>query len=441
MYLRRLRLRSFRAHAESALDLTPKVNLVYGPNGAGKTNLLEAIHYLGLSKSFLATTDAHAVRRGATFFETEGTFETDRGGALRVRVAYATNEGKRVFVNGAPLERMAELVGRVPIVALSPADYELTAGGPEERRRFLDATLSQSTPVYLDDLIKYRRALKQRNALLHNGRRGGGVPRDMMEAWDAELAKLGARLIVRRARFLEEFAPFFADAFHRLGLSGAEPEMDYRTVWPLEATPTTEEAETEFIRAIARVARRERDRGRTLVGPHLDEVVFSLNTFEVRPYASQGQHRAFGLALRLASFFFLRERLEETPILLLDDVFGPLDETRSATVLQLLQSDAVGQSIVSAARPEPFVDVVAFSRPEHQTLAVADGRVWEAATAGGAPIGADASAEPAVASVPAEPVSGAPIPVGAAPAEGDAAESSGEDVPVETGAAGSAVVS
>ena len=381
MLLRHLRLRHFRSHAESAVDFAPKVNLLYGPNGAGKTNVLEAVHYLGLSKSFLASTDAHVVQRGAPFFEVEGTLETDRGGALRVRLAYVPTEGKRVFVNGAPLERLADLVGRVPVVVLSPADYALTAGGPDERRRFLDATLSQATPVYLDDLLKYRRALRQRNALLQQVRRGSGLPAGTMEAWDAELVALGARLIARRARFLAEFEPFFEAAFERLGMDVARPEMAYQTVAPLDGAPDEEAAGALFHQALMRVARRERERGRTLAGPHLDEVVFSLNGFEVRPYASQGQHRAFGLALRLASFFFLHARLDVTPLLLLDDVFGPLDEQRASVVLELLQSDAVGQSILTAARPEPFSDVVAFEAAEHRAFEVVDGGVRESTAA------------------------------------------------------------
>ncbi len=378
MLLRHLRLRHFRSHTESAVDLAPKVNLLYGPNGAGKTNVLEAVHYLGLSKSFLASTDAHVVQRGASFFEVEGTLETDRGSALRVRLAYVPAEGKRVFVNGAPLERLADLIGRIPVVVLSPADYALTAGGPEERRRFLDATLSQSTPVYLDDLLKYRRALRQRNALLHQVRRGSGVPAGTMEAWDAELVMLGARLIARRARFLGEFERFFEAAFERLGMDVARPEMAYQTVAPLDGVPDEEAAGVLFHQALRRVARRERERGRTLAGPHLDEVVFSLNGFEVRPYASQGQHRTFGLAPRLASFFFLRERLDLTPLLLLDDVFGPLDEQRATTVLELLQSDAVGQSLLTAARPEPFLDTVAFDSAEHRAFEVVGGGLHEA---------------------------------------------------------------
>jgi DNA replication and repair protein RecF len=146
MRLRSLRLHSFRAHAESALTFSPKVNLLHGPNGAGKTNVLEAVHYLCLGKSFLAAQDGVVVRRGAPFFEVEGRFEGERRADLAVRMVYVPEEGKRLFVNKAPLDRLADVVGTFPVVVLSPEDGALTAGGPEERRRFLDTTLSQARP-------------------------------------------------------------------------------------------------------------------------------------------------------------------------------------------------------------------------------------------------------------------------------------------------------
>ena len=166
MRLRSLRLLSFRAHDETDVTFAPGVNLIYGPNGSGKTNLLEAIHYLCLSKSFLTSQDPHALRQGCPFFEVEGRFEGEQRPEFTARLVYVPEEGKRIFVNKAPLERLSEVVGMLPVVVFSPADGALTAGGPDERRKFLDNTLSQARPVYLDDLLKYRRALKQRNALL-----------------------------------------------------------------------------------------------------------------------------------------------------------------------------------------------------------------------------------------------------------------------------------
>ncbi len=373
MRLRRLRLLSFRAHASTEVEPAPKVNLFFGPNGSGKTNLLEATHYLCLSKSFLTTTDAHAVRRGAPFLEVEGAFEGEHRAALTAKLVYVPEEGKRLFLNGSPLERLAEVVGQFPVVVLSPADYALTAGGPDERRRFLDATLSQAHPVYLDDLIKYRRALKQRNALLQQVRRGGRLAPGTLAAWDEELVVLGARLIERRRHFLDRFAGFLAEAYRLLEAVGEEPTLEYQTVAPLESASDAEGVAALFRARLQRVARREAERGRTLLGPHLDEVVIRLGGFEVRPFASQGQHRTVGLALRLATFLYLRDRLDETPLLLLDDVFGTLDPQRAEVVLALLQSDAVGQSLITAARPEPFEAVVRFDEGLHAAFAVAGG--------------------------------------------------------------------
>lgn len=380
MRLRSLRLLSFRAHTETDVDFSPGVNLIAGPNGAGKTNILEAIHYLCLSKSFLTAHDAHALRKGCPFFEIEGQFEGEHRADLTVRLVYVPDEGKRIFVNKSPLDRLSEIVGVLPVVVFAPGDGALTAGGPEERRRFLDNTLSQARPVYLDDLMKYRRALRQRNALLLAQRRSRS-PGDpaATEAWTEELVVLGARLMERRRRFIAEFSTYLADAYARIEAVGEEPSMEYKTAVGLGEDMTEADLAEAFRAKLHRLARRERERGRTLAGPHRDELVFRLNDFEVRPFASQGQHRTFGLALKLAKYFYLRETLDETPLLLLDDVFGDLDPHRTEVFLNLFQTDTLGQTIITAARREPFDGIVDFEAPEHSALSVVQGRVTEPA--------------------------------------------------------------
>lgn len=378
MRLQSLRLSDFRAHTRTEITLAPKVNLLHGANGAGKTNVLEAIHCLCLSKSFLTTTDANVLRRGADFYEVEGTFSGDRRPELKSKVVYTTASGKRIFLNSAPLDRLVDIVGEFPVVVLSPADHQLTAGGPEERRRFMDATLSQAHPVYLDDLLKYRRVLKQRNSLLFQGKRGGWIDAGTLRAWTQELVAIGSRIIYRRKKFLDEFASFLEESYGLLESVGAKPTMEYVSVHDLDGITRVDEIEGRFAGALDRLERSERQKGRTLKGPHRDEIVFRLGEFEVRPYASQGQHRTVGLALRLATALFLNDQLEEMPLLLLDDVFGALDSTRAKIVLDLLASDAVGQCIVTAARPEALSPYINLDVEEHQAFEVVGGAVVEA---------------------------------------------------------------
>lgn len=352
MRLDALHVQNLRAHADTRLEPAPGVTLLVGPNGAGKTNLLEAIGYLALAKSLLGAADSHVLRRGADHFSVEGTFASSgRRAATRIRVASIPGEGKRAFVNGTPVERLATLVGLVPFVFVSPADAALTAGGPVERRRLLDLTLSVAYPVYLDDLMAYRRALQQRNALLASVRRGGRLAPGTMEAWDEELAVRGARLVGRRRTFVGDLHQHLARAFELLDVDGDPPGLRYQ---PSAAAPAPEANDADDAEAL-RVALRQTDRrsralGRTLAGPHLDEIVFLLGEHEVRPFASQGQHRTFALALRIAQALFLTHHRDEAPLLLFDDVFGTLDAHRTERVLALLTSGVLGQALVTAAQ-------------------------------------------------------------------------------------------
>lgn len=370
MHLVSIRLQSFRAHRLTSLDFTPKVTVLHGHNGVGKTNVLEAIHYLCLSKSFLPGSEMHALRHDESYFEIEGTFAGERRSELRVRLAYVPNEGKRLEVNGAPLERLADIVGMLPVVLLAPEDYVLTAGPPEERRRFLDNTLCQSRPAYLQDLLRYRRTLRQRNALLELTRRRQPVDPAALSAWTNELARLGGRIIYRRHNFISRFSEHLENAYAPLSAVNEHPTIQYQTVFAIDDEMTEEAVIGEFEDRLFSVSSRERDKGRTLIGPHRDDLLFQLENFDVRSHASQGQHRTFALALKLATFSYLRDILNETPLLLLDDVFGILDPERSRIILDMLQSDVVGQSIITAARRDVFEGIIDFDAEENQAVEI-----------------------------------------------------------------------
>ena len=369
MILRTLRLQSFRAHAETELAFAPKVNLLYGPNGAGKTNVLEAIHYLCLTKSFAATRDTYALRKDSPYFQVEGTVDSTHRAEMTVRLVYVPSDGKKVFVNGAPLDRLADIVGQLPVVIFSPEDHALTAEGPSERRRFLNNILSQAHPVYLDDLMKYRRARRQRNELLKQyQKRKAPPPDEVLAPWTEELVTLGSRIITRRLRFLDTFTDYLRQAYERIDEVAEEPSIEYDTIADFAPDESTEAIAETFRDELERTKHRERERGRTLLGPQRDELIFRLNDLEVRRYGSQGQHRTFGMALKLAQYFYLGDRLDEEPLLLLDDAFGKLDPQRSAVFLELLQSDAIGQSVITATRRAPFAETIDFEHDAHRAI-------------------------------------------------------------------------
>ena len=371
MILRTLHLRSFRAHDETELALARSVNLLYGPNGVGKTNVLEAVHYLCLTKSFTASRDRYAVRKDAPYFEVEGTVEGVRQRPMEVRLAYVPGEGKKMFVNGAALDRLADIVGVLPVVIFSPEDYDLTAGGPSERRRFVNNILSQARPVYMDDLMKYRRARRQRNEVLRSYKKRPDPPPDALIApWTEELVTLGSRVVRRRRQFLHDFDEYLTAAYDRIEAVAERPSIEYDTIADLAPDAPVEDVEEAFRAALDRKQGQERDRGTTLVGPQRDELVFRLDDLEVRRYGSQGQHRTFAMALKLAQYFYLDARSDTTPLLLLDDAFGKLDTRRTEVFLELLRSDAVGQSLITATSRAPFDRTLDFGAEAHRALAV-----------------------------------------------------------------------
>ena len=371
MILRSLRLRSFRAHAETELEFVPSVNLLYGPNGVGKTNVLEAVHYLCLTKSFTASRDRYAVRKEAPYFEVEGTVEEVRQTPMEVRIAYVPGEGKKMFVNGAELDRLADIVGVLPVVIFSPEDADLTAGGPSERRRFVNNILSQARPVYMDDLLKYRRARRQRNEVLKSyKKRPDPPPDDLIEPWTEELVGLGSQVIHRRRQFLTTFHEYLTAAYEKIDAVAERPSIEYDTIADLEPDGTVEEVEDKFRAALDRKQGQEWDRGTTLVGPQRDELIFRLDDLEVRRYGSQGQHRTFAMALKLGQYFYLDDRSDTTPLLMLDDAFAELDAQRTEVFLDLLQSDAVGQSLLTATGRALFDGVLDFGAEAHRALSV-----------------------------------------------------------------------
>ena len=238
------------------------------------------------------------------------------------------------------------------MVVLSPESGEITTGGPADRRRFLDFVISQASKVYLEDLLEYRRVLRQRNRVLFEGKVSRTDASDLLEPWNQELVDRGVRIVHRRNLFLEELQPLVAESYSSIAGRAENPMMRYESSVGTENLTSEEAIRQAFVKELKRKASEEKRFGITLVGPHRDELLLEINNLGVRSHASQGQHKTFLIALKVAEFLYLQSKRNERPILLLDDIFTELDGQRAEKLLALTGS--VGQSFITTTSGSVF---------------------------------------------------------------------------------------
>lgn len=359
---------------------------VTGANAQGKTNLLEAIYYLTMFRSFRGARDEQLVRFGADVLRVEARAADETGTETTVAAAFqqgAAGAGagagtgvKRVSVNGATVPRLADAVGRLPAVIFTGTDVEIVRGGPALRRRFLDVALSLARPTYLAALQRFRRALGQRNECL---RRGAGAAE--VAAWDEAVALSGGAVCAERAAWVERNRVAFAEHYRAIcGAPGAR--LTYApSVRPEE--PGDPDAWSRAVRdALERSRARDRARRFTSAGPHRDDLRLHLDredgaAMDLRTYGSGGEQRTAAVALRLTEATWLREAMGREPIALLDDIFGELDHGRVRGILELLGVRGVGQVILTAPAPPAPADLAAAGR-DLAPLVVEGGRIRSA---------------------------------------------------------------
>jgi DNA replication and repair protein RecF len=349
---RELRLRQFRNFPELNLTLPAAGAAVIGDNGAGKTNLLEALYYLEIFRSFRGAADEQLVRFGAEAFNIRGTFENPATGVSHeISAGYEPRtRRKRITVDGSEPERLGEAIGHVGAVIFAPSDLALVAGPPGERRRFLDIVLSLAERDYLTALQRYRQVLRQRNALLKRGAHAAALG-----PWDEALVEFGSRVTTARAKWITASTTGFSDRYLAIGGTVAA-RLSYRPGIALENASAVDAGEvaTAFRAHLDRVGPRERERAMTLAGPHRDELAIHVEgpdgSIELRDYGSGGQMRTAAIALRMVEADTIRAARGRTPMILLDDVFAELDAGRSRRILQLLDVGERGQVILTAPK-------------------------------------------------------------------------------------------
>jgi DNA replication and repair protein RecF len=341
MTLDQLHLLFFKNYDEANLSLSPGINCFIGDNGTGKTNLLDAIHYLALTKSAFTALDAQSIKQGADFFVVKGKFSSpqlDR--PETIQVSLRVGQKKTLTHDKQPYERMADHIGRYPAVLISPYDTDLIRQGSEERRRYFDSLQSQLAPDFLNLLIQYNGLLRQRNATLKQNTGSHGFDTLYLQALDDQLAPLGESLSAMRVGFLAEFTPVFQSHYQQLAEGREQVTLEYKSQLPNQ----------NFRHLLLANERKDLALQRSTVGPHRDDFVFLMDGQPIKTFGSQGQQKSFVIALKLAQFELLATRHEGDeqstkgkPLLLLDDIFDRLDDKRIARLLQLVADHTFGQ--------------------------------------------------------------------------------------------------
>lgn len=360
MYVRQLALINFRNYVRCLLDLAPGATVFYGENGQGKTNLLEAIYILATTKSFRTSNDRellswHALQERMPFARLEARVVRADGevhSEIRLRGEPGPDEegalavSKSLKVNGLPV-RAAQLMGQLNAVIFSPEDLALVSGPPAGRRRYLDITQSQVDPHYLRALQRYQRVLAQRNHLLRQVRERR-QDRAALAIWDDELVSLGCQIIGQRLRLIQNLNGAMADGYRHLTRSERTLEIRYQaTSQPGLGVVSNEEARAAFRSSLARVQPREIEQGVSLVGPHRDDFSFLVDGVDMSAFGSRGEQRLVVVALKLAEALVMRDEVQDSPVLLLDDVLSELDPRHRQFVQERIVGDY--QTIMTVA--------------------------------------------------------------------------------------------
>jgi len=360
VYISRLHVIDFRNYAEAQLEFVRGPNVLVGANGQGKTNLVEAVGYLGTLSSHRVASDLPLIRRGADRAIVRGTV-VNHDRELLIELEITAGKANRARVNRAAVSRTRDVIGISRSVLFAPEDLELVRAEPGVRRKFLDDLLTVRFPRYASVRADYDKVLRQRNALLKTAgmarRAGGAGDLRTLEVWDGHLVRAAAALLDGRLRLVHDVAPYFEQAYASISgaadtvgmtyrMSGEEaPEEPAADAEP-DVTPDLEQLERLLTDRLAAARAKEVDRGVTLVGPHRDELLLTLDEFPAKGYASHGQSWSIALALRLASYELLRAEGNE-PILILDDVFAELDVRRRNHLAQV--ACRAEQTLITAA--------------------------------------------------------------------------------------------
>ena len=340
MNIRSIELKNFRNYENLEISFDEGSNILFGDNAQVKTNILEAAYMSGTTKSHKGSRDREMIRFG----EEEAHLKTVvvRGGReYQIDMHLKKNRAKGIAIDKIPIKKASELFGILNIVFFSPEDLNIIKNGPAERRRFLDSELCQLDRIYLADLTNYNKILAQRNKLLKDMIYRPSLS-DTLPVWDMQLIETGKKIIRRRKQFVDELREIVSDIHYRI--SGGKEELF------LKYEPNIDDI--FFEDELSRAKEKDKKLCQTSVGPHRDDLLFSIGDVDIRKYGSQGQQRTSALSLKLSEIELVRKSISDTPVLLLDDVLSELDSSRQNYLLNNI-SDT--QTIITCTGLDEFV--------------------------------------------------------------------------------------
>ena len=352
MVLKYLELEYFRNFEHLKIDFDSGINIISGRNGQGKTSILESIYYLALTKSFRTSSDSHVITYKKDHFNIVSSVLSHlHNRNKQIRLYYANKEGKHLFIDKKEVQKFSEYIGTVPCVILTLDDLRLTMGGPQERRKFLDILIAQVSPVYLEDLKIYRKTVQQRNALLASD--DIVKVNQQISAWNRQLITYGTNIIEHRIDFIRFLNNHIGSFYAKISGEKEFIRAEYHSsITENIDSAHKDEIRNKFEKKLALLHRYEFDKKMTVIGPHRDDIYFYKDKTFFKDFCSQGENKTLVIALKFLEWEYISQERQIKPILLLDDIFGELDEYRMNGLLDFLQ--IIGQAFISTTMQEKF---------------------------------------------------------------------------------------
>ncbi|WP_028281619.1 DNA replication/repair protein RecF [Olleya marilimosa] len=341
MILKSLALLNYKNFDSKSFEFNHTINCLVGNNGVGKTNVLDAIYHLSFGKSYFNPVASQNIKYDEEFFVINGEYDKDEK-TENIVVSLKKGQKKIIKRNSKAYDKFSDHIGFLPLVIISPADRDLIIEGSDTRRKFIDSVISQSNKSYLNNLINYNKILSQRNSLLKYFAANHTYNNDTVDVYNQQLQQYGTHIFEKRKQFLESFIPLFKARYKAISNNNEEVSLNYKS----------DLFEDSLEQLLKKTINKDKALQYTSVGVHKDDLEFNIGDYPIKKFGSQGQQKSFLIALKLAQFDSIKAISGDNPILLLDDIFDKLDETRVAQIIKLVNDENFGQIFISDTHAE-----------------------------------------------------------------------------------------